>query len=187
MSVKATNDRQVRNISILGLVFATAGFVVIGLGWNGMASVACPDCQLPYLLSGGATGLGLVVFGSAMLVIGRLRAERIKTDARVEELIRATGRVGSAIAIANGSENGLVLAGRSTYHRPECRLVQGKELDKVTVEIATAAGLSACRVCDPAVPDAPSEGPTSKGEAPAKRPAKKRGGKKTSARKSSKK
>lgn len=187
MSVKRTHDRQVRNISILGLVFAAAGFVVIGLGWNGMASVACPDCQLPYLLSGGATGLGLVLFGSAMLVIGRLRAERIRTDARVEELIRATGRVGSAIAAANGSAEGLVVAGRSTYHRPGCRLVQGKELDKVTVETATAAGLSACRVCDPAVSEVPAEKAAETAGKAAKRSGAKRGGrKKTSTRKSGK-
>lgn len=169
MSVKGTNDRQVRNITILGLLFAAAGFIVIGVAWNGIASEAFADKQLPFLLSGGSTGVGLVIFGSALLVIGRMRAERLRTDARIEELIKATGRVGSAIASANGSENGLVVAGRSTYHRPDCRLVQGKELDKVTVEIASAAGLSACRVCDPALPD-PSTAPKAAAaqEAPAK-------------------
>lgn len=150
MSMKrAGSDRQVRYGRIVGLIFATAGFVAIGLGWNGMAKQACPDCQLPYLLSGGATGLGLILFGSALLLVAGLRAERLKSDERIEELIRVTGRVGGALAAKTESQNGLVVAGRSTYHRPDCRLVEGKNLDEVTVRVAEASGLTACRVCGP--------------------------------------
>src|ERR671922_302657 len=63
---------------LLGLLFCVAGFIVIALGWNGMAREACPDCQLPYIVSGGAGGVALVLFGVALLVLAQLRAERIR-------------------------------------------------------------------------------------------------------------
>jgi len=173
-------DRQVRYGRILGMLFAAAGFVVIGLGWNGMAKQACPDCQLPYLLSGGATGLGLIVFGASLILVAGVRAERIEQEEKIDELIRATGRVGSAVATAAGEPvDGLVVAGTSTYHRPDCRLVQGKELDKVTVATATATGLTACRVCSPQQSSPEERATAAETPAPAKKTrSRKRGGRK---------
>lgn len=144
-------DRQVRYGRILGLVFCVAGFVTIGFGWNGMAKVACPDCQLPYLLSGGAAGGAMVLLGVGLLVMAQLRSERMKLG---EEVQRVGTLISRAIAATPGSgtasSNGRVVAGKSTYHRPECRLVEGKaDLDYVTIAAARASGLSACRVCDP--------------------------------------
>ena len=162
-------DRKVRYARILGLLFVLAGFGFIFFGWNGMAKRACVDCQLPYLLSGGAAGLGLIVFGSALLVIASHRAERLAADARFEDLIRATGRMGSALAVTTGDEAHLVVAGRSTYHRPECRLVKDKELDRVTVTVAAESGLTPCRVCSP--PAAPSGNAGAEGEATPERKA----------------
>src|SRR3989337_1630355 len=80
-------DRQVRYGRILVLVFALVGFIAIGLGWNGMAKVACPDCQLPYLLSGGAAGLGLILVGGVLLVMAQIRDERL----RLADQLRAIG------------------------------------------------------------------------------------------------
>jgi hypothetical protein len=160
-------DRQVRYGRILGLVFCVAGFVTIGFGWNGMAKLACPDCQLPYLLSGGAAGGAMVVLGVGLLVMAQLRSERMKLT---DELQRVGSVISRAIAASpaagTASSNGRVVAGKSTYHRPDCRLVEGKsDLDFVTIEAARASGLSACRVCNPeqgdleasAVPQAPAQ------------------------------
>ncbi|MGH2652443.1 MAG: hypothetical protein ACRDHK_14665, partial [Actinomycetota bacterium] len=146
-------DRQVRYARLLGLVFVAVGFVAIGLAWNGSARVACVDCQFPYLLSGGATGLGLILFGSALLVMSQLRSERLKLGAQLEELGHSLSRVAASADGQTASAGaGQVLAGRSTYHRPGCRLVEGKDLDAVTVEAAVESGLSACRVCAPEAP-----------------------------------
>jgi hypothetical protein len=71
----------------LGIVFVAAGFGVVGLGWDGMARVTCVDCQLPYLLSAGATGIGLVVLGVGLLVIAQLRAERLRLTDHLERLL----------------------------------------------------------------------------------------------------
>ena len=148
-------DRQVRLGQILGLLFLVAGFVVITLGWRGMAQVACPDCQLPYLLSGGAAGLGLLLLGTALLVISQVRSERLKLGIQLENLGSALTKasVGAATPAAAGAANGLVGAGKSTYHRPDCRLVEGKSsLEAVPIEAARTNGLTPCRVCKPDEP-----------------------------------
>ncbi len=67
-------ERQISYTRWLGLAFVTAGFVAVALGWSGMSGAKSADAQLPYLLSGGATGLGLIVFGVALLVMAQLRA-----------------------------------------------------------------------------------------------------------------
>lgn len=76
--------RRVQLTRVIGLLFAMAGFAAIGVGWNGMASVSCVDCQLPYLLSGGAAGLGLILVGVGLLVVAQVRAERIRVVRHVD-------------------------------------------------------------------------------------------------------
>lgn len=141
-------DRQVRYGRILGLVFLLVGFLAIGLGWNGMAQKACPDCQLPYLLSGGAVGIGLILVGATLLIAAQLRDERLKLADQLREVGTA---ISKAVASGAGAAVGdLVVAGKSTYHRPDCRLVEGKaDVDRVSVEVARLNGLSPCRVCSP--------------------------------------
>jgi hypothetical protein len=142
-------DRQVRYGRILGLVFMLLGFIFIGFGWRGMAQFACADCQLPYLLSGGAAGIGLILLGATLLIAAQLRDERLKLADRLREVGTAISKAvaGGASGAAKGD---LVLAGRSTYHRPGCRLVEGKtDVEQVTVEVARLNGLSPCRVCAP--------------------------------------
>ena len=69
-------DRQIRYARYLGILFCVGGFVAIGLGWNGAARTANPDSQLPYLLSGGAAGIGLIVFGVGLMLVAQIRSER---------------------------------------------------------------------------------------------------------------
>jgi hypothetical protein len=66
------------------------------------------------------------------------------------------------------------VAGKSTYHRPECRLVEGKtDLDRVSVEVARLQGLSPCRVCNPpgAVEDGKKPSSRKRAAASSKEPA----------------
>jgi hypothetical protein len=146
-------DRQVRFGRILGLFFCVAGFTAIGFGWNGSAKSAFVDVQFPYLISGGIGGAALVLLGIGLLVMAQIRDERIKLTDQVQQLASVVGRV-TAFAGAGASANGRVVAGKSTYHRPDCRLVEGKrDLDFVSAEMAKLNGLSPCRVCGPEDPD----------------------------------
>jgi len=145
----------VKGARIVALLLAFAGFVLIALGWNGMAKVASADQQLPYLLSGGFGGMALILFGVGLLVIAQIRTERRKLMNVLEVMAVAVGRTSAEsgdtlIQLGSDAAPGTVVAGPSTYHRPDCRLIQGKEgLERMSVKAAQSSGLSPCRVCDP--------------------------------------
>jgi hypothetical protein len=142
-------DRQVRYGRILGLVFLLVGFVLIGLGWNGMAKIAYADGQLPYLLSGGAAGIGFILLGATLLITAQVRDERMKLNEQLRQVATAISKAVGAAGPAAASGD-MVVAGKSTYHRLDCRLVEGKaEVDRVSIEVARLNGLSPCRVCNP--------------------------------------
>ena len=141
------SDLRVRYGRLLGLLFCVAGFIVIALGWNGMAREACPDCQLPYIVSGGAGGVALVLFGAALLILAQLRAERIRLAEQIGDALRPLVHA----TAEDGSGGGKVVAGKSTFHRPDCRLVKDKtDLDEMSLTAARSKGLTPCRVCNPA-------------------------------------
>jgi hypothetical protein len=142
----------------LGIFFIGVGFVFMIVGWNGAANVNCVDCQIPYLLSGGFVGLAFIVVGGGLLLFEALRRHQAHLEDRLIQLIDA--QQGSANGAApktapvklSGarSANGMVVIGRSSFHRPDCRLVEGKEdLDYASMADAEERGLSPCRVCDP--------------------------------------
>src|SRR5438034_6205434 len=83
---RVATGRQIRFGRAFGLLVCAAGFAAMGLGWFGAARVSCVDCQIPYLLSGGAVGLGLVIFGVAILVLAQLRAEGRRAADRMERI-----------------------------------------------------------------------------------------------------
>lgn len=149
-------DRRVRMGRLLGLVFVVLGFIVIAKAWDGAASQQYVQQMIPYLLSGGFLGLGLVVLGSVLLFLATIRAERAILTDRFEEMATLLGRNLSRLAVSPngaGASGEQVVAGATAYHRPGCRVLEGKDnLMTVTVEQAEAEGLDACRVCDPPRP-----------------------------------
>jgi hypothetical protein len=150
----------------LGLGCIVIGLVLIGLAWNGAAGVDFVSGQIPYLLSGGAFGLSLVILGVGLIVVQNSRKDRSLIEAQLRELNTAISRLTAAVGGAGGLNGGSrvttaaaagpganerVVVGRTSFHRPDCRLVQGKDMAEVTVDVAVAQGLSPCRICNPAV------------------------------------
>ncbi|MBW8826582.1 MAG: hypothetical protein JF603_09570 [Acidobacteria bacterium] len=156
----------------VGLAICLGGFVAIFLGWNGAAGYDRVPSQLPYLF-GAIGGLGLVFIGSAMVVVEANRQQRGELKESIEAVraaladpqavtspggtrarttaTRAPATVPATVQ-ARSVRNGAVVAGRSAFHRPDCRLLDGRDHDTelVTVAAATAEGLTACRICQPA-------------------------------------
>jgi hypothetical protein len=139
-----------------GLLVVAAGLLVIGIGWNGAAGsggeingVPNLSAQLPWLISGGVLGLGLVVFGAAMVIVNNARVDRARLEAKLDELVDVLAR--SAPAGPPATVAGLYLAGGTSYHRPDCRLVAGRnDASYVTSSEAADRGLLPCRICQPA-------------------------------------
>ena len=143
----------------LGLGCVALGLIFIGLGWNGAAGVDFASGQIPYLLSGGALGLALVVVGVGLIVVQNSRRDRSLLEAQLRELNTSISRLTAALGgggalngerqVAAGRPRDAVVLGRSSFHRPECRLVQGKDLPEAAADAAMAQGLSPCRICRP--------------------------------------
>ena len=89
---------------VLGIVYCVAGFFLIFLGWNGAASNDRVPAQIPYLISGGIGGLGLVVLGSALIVAHSLRADRVELRGSIDDLRDAIADRGDRAAAATPDE-----------------------------------------------------------------------------------
>lgn len=153
----------------LGIGTVTLGLLVMFLGWNGAASHDRVPAQFPYLMSGGLVGLALVVLGSALIVVDVSRRNRAALEARIDELRRSLDRLATAAASApvvpTAAPGGvgreadaapLVVAGTSSYHRPSCRVLEGRgPMASMSRASAEHRGLAPCRVCRP-VGDAPA-------------------------------
>ena len=159
---------SMRSAKIVALILAVAGFAMIVLGWNGMTNASTTDAQLPYVLSGGFGGVALILFSVGLLVVAQIRTERRKLTDVLAVMAIAVGQTASAgtpapagvapVAAPQAPDDpaGSVVAGASTYHRPDCRLAQGTSgLRRTNVEAAKSSNLTPCRVCDP---DGPAAG-----------------------------
>lgn len=156
-SLTGETDRKVRVGRLTGLLFVAAGFVIIGKAWDGSANLNSVPGQVPYLLSGGFMGLGLIVTGSVLLFLSSLRAEREVMVTRFDEMTRLLSRnLGRMTISSNGSSSSgqmvtLAPAGEA-YHQADCKVLDGKEgLSTVPVEVAMMEDLKPCRACDPPV------------------------------------
>jgi hypothetical protein len=132
----------------LGVGLCFLGFVVIFIAWNGAASVDRITSQFPYLISGGIGGLGLIVVGAALIVVETSREERDALRSELSEL-RAAIAPPPEEPVTNGK--GPFVRGATSYHRPSCRLLEGRgDLPRVDSDDVARHRLVACRVCEPA-------------------------------------
>jgi hypothetical protein len=69
-----------------GIALIVAGFGVLAYTWSKVAGTLLVALQIPYLISGGFTGLGLVVLGVLLIYLGAKRRDAFQRDRRLEEL-----------------------------------------------------------------------------------------------------
>lgn len=134
-----------------GLLLIAVGLLVIGVAYNAVASQTVLLAQVPYVVSGGLTGLALVVVGAAVLVVNSARQDRALLEAKLDQVVDALLSATGGTRTASPSDaSGLVVAGSASYHVPSCRLVDGREeTHLLTPGEAEVQGLKACRVCQP--------------------------------------
>jgi len=153
-----------RILFVLGGILAPLGLVVVLVGWYGAADTPNLFEQVPYLISGGLFGLGLVFLGS-FLYFAHWMTELVKEHraqsaavldaiSHLEEVMARSGGVGAA----NGAPVAHTPAGvaddvplvatekGSMAHRPECVVVAGKLGIRA---VSATDGLAPCKLCDP--------------------------------------
>ena len=120
----------------LGVLLCLAGFVLIFLGWNGAASVDSVTAQFPYLIS-----------------VDIRRDDGRRVEEMLAEVRDALARLAPPVEeeVVDTGTGPRVVTGQTSFHRPDCRLLEGREgLAEMSLEAATARGLLPCRICEPA-------------------------------------
>jgi hypothetical protein len=148
---------------VFGWVLAALGALALFLGWYGVSGEALTSKQLPYLVSGGLTGIALVVVASAFLATEDIRRQLSRVDDLqrkvddlyslfVEELAAPTPSAATTAAVVTPTATNTVVAlpAGSSYHLSTCALAAGKaEAAPVDAKAIRVRKLRACRVCDP--------------------------------------
>jgi hypothetical protein len=81
----------------VGLFIAAAGFGLIAFTWSKVAALVNVALQLPYMLSGGFVGLGLVMLGLLVVNLAVKRKEAFDRHRQLEEVREALVRLREAI------------------------------------------------------------------------------------------
>jgi hypothetical protein len=156
-----TAAQRWRNVQLVlftvGAILMPLGIIAIFLGWYGTAHTKYQYDQLPYVVSGGLLGLGLIFlggflyFGAWLARIGNEQRESSRqladTMLLVADLIAKQSAPASS-AGTNGNGAALVLAGAgSTVHRRDCPLITHR--DDLRPLTGNETDLGTCRVCRP--------------------------------------
>lgn len=154
-----------RWLMIAGAIAVPLGLLAILLGWQGASNTPYEFEQVPYLISGGLFGVGLLVLGGFFYFgywLTRLVREQEAQSDRVAQALERIEQVLGGGATGNGSvrpvrsvrsassarPSGFVATpGGSMFHRPDCVVVEGKPgLRRVT---GREKGFTPCGICDP--------------------------------------
>ena len=80
-----------------GLFIAAAGFGLIAFTWSKVAALVNVALQIPYLMSGGLTGLGLIMLGLLVVNLALKRREALDRHRQLEEVREALVRLRRSI------------------------------------------------------------------------------------------
>ena len=155
-----------RLLLVVGGILTPLGLLLIVLGWMGASETFLLFEQIPYLISGGLLGLGLVFCGGFVYFAYWHTVSIRESRTQHQQLLDAVNRLEAALtggtapraAATNGgrgrtSANGagkrdlVATANGSQFHLPDCPVVTGKE--KLRHVDGTEAGMKPCRICDP--------------------------------------
>jgi hypothetical protein len=138
---------------LLVVAMLIAGIVLVMLGWYGAAHTNILTEQIPYLISGGLLGLGLIIVAGVM--ISGAAQERANADLRAEiaQAIAAirTGMPDREFRASDVSSNGhhvYVVPGGRSYHEAGCPILEGKEgVKELQPAQASSSGYAPCKLC----------------------------------------
>ena len=85
----ALTDPDSRLPVYLGVALCAAGFVLLGIGWANVAGLADVWKQMPYLLSAGLPGIGLIMVGLVVINVAAKRQEATERRRQLGELTEA--------------------------------------------------------------------------------------------------
>ena len=161
LRTRATASEAERWFKLAGPVLMPLGALVILLAWYGAANTTRVFLQIPYLISGGLFGLGLMFVGSFVYfarwmndLLDASRGQAAEARALAERSAAALERIehllaqqagGAAAALPTGAL--VTTANGKLVHTADCRLVAGRDTTRLSDEEAYAG--EPCQVCNP--------------------------------------
>jgi hypothetical protein len=134
------------------VVLLALGVVLVMLGWYGAAHTNVLSEQIPYLISGGLLGLGLIIVAG---ILAASAAGERETRAFRREMAEAWARMAQssngarrAPDAADAAQVVFVLSGGRSFHVAGCPLLEGKDGVTQTTR-AQASSLAPCKLCGP--------------------------------------
>ena len=158
LRVGADHGDHPPTLMILGGVLAPLGLVAVLLGWFGASHTPHSFEQVPYLISGGLLGLGLVFLGgflyfthwvTVLVREGREQADRTtETLERIASLL-AADRAAVAPVSATAEVDGPLYAtpNGTMLHRRDCPVIANRTNARVVAP--GTPGFTPCRICEP--------------------------------------
>lgn len=155
LRTSASAGRLDRWLLIAGGTLAPLGLLAILLGWLGASRTVLTFEQIPYLVSGGLFGLGLVFLGGFIYFAYWQTVIVREGRSQHRDLIDSLGRIERLLsgAAPTGAANGRLVATSTggMVHRPDCPIVSSRDdIREVTpASDGSVDGLVPCRICDP--------------------------------------
>jgi hypothetical protein len=142
-SIVRTNARL---LIVLGLL--AAGVVFVMLGWYGAANTNIITEQIPYLISGGLLGLGLIIVAGIMAASASSEREMVRLRADIARMASASPATnGTAETYSSNGHHVFAVTGGRSYHEPGCPILEGKDVRELQPAAAAGAGLAPCKLC----------------------------------------
>jgi hypothetical protein len=123
IGTRSTADDLIRWMLAPSAILLVLGFNLMLFGWIGAAHTHREIEQIPYLISGGLVGLGLVIVGALLLAstlwVAVMRKAREEADDRADARLRALEEriVELQAAASAASQNGRARASTGTRKR----------------------------------------------------------------------
>jgi hypothetical protein len=174
LRIGAARGDHSSTLMVVGGVIAPLGLLAVILGWFGASHTPNSFEQVPYLISGGLLGLGLVFLGgflyfthwvTVLIREGRAQSDRAaEALERIEHLLATAATAGTPFA--SGTRTGAETAPLSVperdagvdeplyatpngtmLHRRDCPVIANR--DNARRVTADEPGFTACRICNP--------------------------------------
>lgn len=162
LRTRATANEAERWFKLAGPVLIPLGALVIILGWYGAANTTRVFLQIPYLISGGLLGLGLMFVGGFVYfarwlndLLDESRGQAAGARALAERSLTALERIEHLLAQQSGDASVVpegvfvATANGKMVHTKDCRLVEGRDVTVLSDDEARER--DACQICEPAL------------------------------------
>lgn len=160
LRTRATASDAERWFKLAGPVLMPLGALVILLAWYGAANTTRVFLQIPYLISGGLFGLGLMFVGAFVYfarwmndLLDASRGHASEARALAERSAAALERIEQLLAQQTGGAAAVpagrfvVTANGKLVHTASCHLAAGRDVTALSEEAAYAG--QPCQVCNP--------------------------------------